>query len=376
MEIFFEMGKGFAAVAVLWLTVLAQAVFSGAVRAAPAPGVSSLEERIGRLERLNSELYRTLEEKKRAGMLREIAENVTVGGLVEVEAAADRNDLYGHSSDVVLATVSIGLDARINEHIEGRVLLLWEEEQTEPMEVDIGTVRFIDPSGASLTGGRMYLPFGVYTSHFISDPMTLELGETRRSALLAAYENDLFEVSAAFFTGAVDGAASGGGIDDFTAALTVTPAAGVIVGGAYISDLAETGADLTGLAASGGAPARAVAGYDLFLTAGTGALLFDAEYIGAASRFDPADLDADGDGRGDRPSALNVELAWNLREDLELAARYESSRELPSLPARQYGLDLTWRLRPNAALSVEYLHGRYRGGGDRDLVSTQLSIEF
>lgn len=130
-------------------------------------------------------------------------DSINLSGLIEVEAAhesydfSDTEETDTDSSDIALATVELGIDAEINKHVTGHVLLLWEEDDTEPVDLDEG---FITLSGEDvvplyLSAGKMYVPFGSFGSHFISDPITLEIGETRESAIRAGFANDMFDIS-------------------------------------------------------------------------------------------------------------------------------------------------------------------------------------
>lgn len=118
-----------------------------------------------------------------------------LGGVVEVEAGFVNEDdsAMGDSSDIALATVEIGLDAKLNKNVEAQIVLLYEDG--EDFTVDEGTITLTGPYGEFITAGKMYVPFGMFNSHFISDPLTLELGETNESAILIGYGNDVFDVS-------------------------------------------------------------------------------------------------------------------------------------------------------------------------------------
>ncbi len=83
------------------------------------------------------------------------------GGLIEVEGFTDDNDRYGDTSDIVLATVGLGLAVDLLRFVKGHLLFLWEEGGTEPMEVDVCYLSVASPHGLSVVAGRMYIPFGV-----------------------------------------------------------------------------------------------------------------------------------------------------------------------------------------------------------------------
>ena len=103
------------------LTLTLFLLFSGT---AQAEGEGSLEERIKKLEETQAELYHTLEEKKEPGLLSKITDKISLGGLIEVDAALDENDKLGDTSSITLATVELAIDAQINEKIKTHVLFL------------------------------------------------------------------------------------------------------------------------------------------------------------------------------------------------------------------------------------------------------------
>ena len=45
-----------------------------------------------------------------------------------------------------------------------------------------------DVAPVFFTGGQIYVPFGVYDTNLVSDPLTLEIGETRETAALLGFE--------------------------------------------------------------------------------------------------------------------------------------------------------------------------------------------
>jgi hypothetical protein len=108
--------------------------------------------------------------EEKENFLKALSENVTLSGLVEVEAfnASDFEDK--DSSDITLATMQLGLDVQANDWISGHILFLYEEDLTEPMDVDEASITLggTDETPAFLSVGKMYLPFGVFDSNMIS----------------------------------------------------------------------------------------------------------------------------------------------------------------------------------------------------------------
>jgi hypothetical protein len=353
-----------------------------------AASAATLEERVQALENRDAELYATLEEKKAAGLMTKIGERLSISGLIEVEAYYERLNLRTEddesSSDLVLATAQLGFEAVITEHLSAALVFLFEEDETDPPEVDEVYVAY-SRAGWFSRLGQQYVPFGEYPSHFISDPLTLELGETRETALLVGYQHELFSVSAFAFNGDAERVDGGGDpeedhLKDWGLSAKVLPAAFLELGVSFLSDLADTDTELAGEYRD------RVAGWSAFALARFAPVEVSGEVLGAVGSFDAADLDGDGDGSGDRPLAWNVELAWDLWEAVELATRLEGSRELAGAPQLQYGANASWEPWEHVSVSVEYLHGKFDddfGVGEddrkldsRDLFTTRLAVEF
>lgn len=334
--------------------------------------VLSLEGRLQQLEARQTELYHTLAEKKIAGLSEAISKNMTLSGLVEVEGSAVRQRLLDHStvsaSDLTLATVQIGLDAKVSEEVGVNLTMLFEDGGE--LEVDEAFMRFA-AGRWSLNAGRLYLPFGAFHSHFISDPLTLTLGETRQTTVLVGYEQGGVQLQTFAFNGNVDKTGSENHINDGGLRLTVTPRAGLEFGASVLSDLAEGNAELH----DGNGYARRVPGWSTYLHLQQERLGLEAEYLAAAHSFAAGDLDANADGHGDRPQTWNLEAAWALTPTVEVAARYGGSRELAEAPRHAYGADLSWSPQEATTVSLEYLRSNFDSALAAAKSSDQLILQ-
>ena len=83
--------------------------------------------------------------------------------------------MLGDISDMILATVELAIDAEINENVSGHILLLYEEDDTEEFTVDEGVITVTSSYGLSLSAGKMYVPFGVFTPTLSQTPLRLNL---------------------------------------------------------------------------------------------------------------------------------------------------------------------------------------------------------
>jgi len=176
--------------------------------------------------------------------LKNAISRLRLSGLIEVEATDDDNESTGDSSAIDLATIELGLAADINDYTKVRLIFLWEENNTEPAEVDEASITFSLPYKTELTAGKMYLPFGVFHSHFITDPQTLELGETREQAVLFSYKATTYQLSAAIYDGKIeeDGKRN---TKDYVASLILHPGHWLSFGLSYNSDLADSDGEHT-----------------------------------------------------------------------------------------------------------------------------------
>ena len=107
-----------------------------------------------------------------------------VGALIEIEAFATDSEGFteNSASDIVVATVEVGVGAQLNDYSRADVYFLYEEDDTD-LEVDVATLTFgNDESGLMLVLGQNYLPFGSFETALVNDTLVLEVAETRETA--------------------------------------------------------------------------------------------------------------------------------------------------------------------------------------------------
>lgn len=299
----------------------------------------------------------------------------TLSGLIEAEASLVHVEAGDEEDDLRLSTIQIGLEAELTPWLGGHVIGLWEEEDTEPMVIDEAVLSLTSPwqiggQTPALHLGRQYLPFGRFDSAMISDPLTLELGETHTTAGLLALSGEHWSATVGAFKGSVDDGDDG--VDSWLAAVEATPLTGVTVGASWISDLAESDAELV---ADEGLYRDEVAGWSAFVAVQHGSLGMTAEYLAAAGRFEAEQVEAGGDLTGERPEAWNLELSWQVTDQLQLAGRYEEANSYQA-DRHRYGATLSYGLCDYALVAVEYLHARAEGEDPAHTVTAQLAVEF
>lgn len=367
----------------------------------PVLAQSELEERIQRMEQQlrylegrvkSQDQVITEQERKLSEAGTQWWEGVTLSGLVEVEAmSSDNADINsatdnGDVSDIAVATVELGLEARLNDWTRASVVLLYEEDDTE-LDVDAATLTFGNPDASPLylTVGRTVVPFGRFVTHMVSDPFTLEIGETYETTALVGFESDGLYGSAFLFNGDADeegddDTISNGGLNLGYAHEGDNGSFDVSV--SYLSDLADTDA-LTDTV--GGTVSDEVAAWSAYVAYARGPFTVLGEYLAASDRFDAGDLAFD--GRGAKPSAWNVEAGYTFElagKESTVAIGYQNTEEALGLelPEERLSVGLSVAMMENTAVSFEWARDEaYETadggtGQDGDTVTAQLAVEF
>lgn len=313
-------------------------------------------------------------------------DRVQVTGLVEMEAQASTTfEDDDHASDLVLATVEVGIAAQVTPWVGAEVVLLYEDDGGTALDVDVGAITLAPPHGPwAVTAGQFYLPFGTFETHMVTDPLTLELGETRESALMAGFVNGGLAAVAYGFNGENDP----GGDDDigsWGATLGYgVEGSGVAVAGqvGYLSNLGDSDALQEALDPT--APGRAEVGaWFASAVVSGGRFTVIAEYLAAAETFAPGELDS---SRA-KPHGWNLEagVGFDLsgREaTYALGVQGTADALALGLPKERILTALSLALFPDTTLSLEWAHDRdyprgQGGTGNRaETVTAQVAVAF
>lgn len=301
-----------------------------------------------------------------------LIKGVSFSGLVEVEGSYVDND-GDSSSDLSLATFELDLEARVTDWLSAHAVLLYEEDGDDELLVDEAYIRMKKEDMPFFAeAGRMTQAFGNFATGMISDPLTLELGETKHHASLrVGYEADPLTASLALLKGDVQKA----GKDDINTFVAAIGAAGEVnesfrygLGASYISNIADTDGLQDAYEPYGHETSEFVGGYSVYGIAGIGSFEFRAEYLTAADAF------SDGDLAGMQPQACNFEIGYDFPLPLHLALRYAGADDFEV--EKQYGATLAYDLAEEATLALEYLHMKNEDRTKSDMVTLQLAMEF
>lgn len=325
----------------------------------------------------------TLAAEEKTDLVKSFADTVDISLLIEAEASCESAG-DTDAGDIALATFELGLDAVINEMVSASATMLWEENDTEPIDLDCAVITLggTDDIPVSLTMGKLYAPFGAYESYFVSDPLVLEMGEARESAALVSVPLGIAQFQAGAFNGDLDEEGEDDDVGDFFASASLAPTEGMLLGVSWISDIGEGDVleeAITGFAetsATNTLPAPAYekeAGFAAYAYAELGCFCIKCEYMSALDDYQAGTLS----DSTVKPNAWNAELAYAATEKIELAAKMEGSDDFLDFPETQYGACVGYALNGNTTVSLEYLRGEFEGSDDdRDLATLQVAVEL
>ncbi len=342
----------------------------------PALAQTSVEERLQRMEQRIEQLEqrvaaqeRTIMEKdKRISELEAPGDGwfdkVEVSGAVEVEAAHEKSYEGESSNGLDAATVDVAVAARVNAWTAADVALTMDDDGK--IEVDEAFVTLAPPDSAlSLIAGRQGLPFGVYESGMVSDPLTMDLGDTADDAIQLAFGADGLSAAAFLFKGEND---RGGDnrIENFGVSASYAlerDGTSFVLGLSWINDIGESGV-LSEIEERG---SGMVAGGAASLVAEFAGMTVIAEYVTAMDEFTPGELSFGPTGKGAKPSAWMMEAAYGFElggRPTTVALGYQGTEEAASLdlPRNRFMVGLSVELAEALSLGVEWSRDRDYGG--------------
>ena len=343
------------------------------------------------LQQQDEELEKTRSDQEQlthfADRLKLIGEHIKIGGLVEVEIGFAEDYDGNNESDIVLATMALDIDIDLHKYVKAHILLLWEEDDTEPVDLDEGYIVLgnTEHFPLYLQVGKLYVPFGNFESHMISDPLTLELGEARESAVIIGLDFNGLYAGAYAFNGDIDESGDDDEIKCFglnAGYAFENETFGLAIGMGWINSIGDSdalGDTLPGEIKDyvGGLTAHAIFSWQ--------GLQLIGEYLGATDDFEIDELEFK--GAGAEPETWNIELGYTFEisgHETVVALAYQGSDEALALelPEERYLGTFGIGLIDGLSLAVEYAHDEdydEKDGGtgeSADTVTLQMALEF
>nr|CRH05427.1 Conserved exported protein of unknown function [Candidatus Magnetococcus massalia] len=216
------------------------------------------------------------------------SDKITISGTVEVDATTGENFAGVDNADLDVATAELSIDAQVAKQVSANVTLLYEESAgavATQLDVDGATITIKDESVTPfyLTAGLMTLPFGVYETGTMSDPLTLELTETGDTAVLVGVDYMGFHADVYGFNGSSTKTGDEEKINKFGANLAYTlsqDAFTLNIGAGYLSGIEDSDGISGALGADNANMTDHVDAWNLHANVAMGPVTLSAEYVG------------------------------------------------------------------------------------------------
>ncbi|MCB1614857.1 MAG: LbtU family siderophore porin, partial [Pseudomonadales bacterium] len=301
-------------------------------------------------------------------------------------------------SDMTVASVEMELAVSVNPYTTAVITALYEEDDSN-LDIDTAFIHFgnTDKTPFSLTLGQQYLPFGLYESSMINDPLTLEIAETRETAAVLSWAHKGFTANLYAFNGDIDhDSTSNDVIHNFGGRLGYyNDTAGIGID--YINNLADSDAisDLLSDFSGGQILRDNIEAHTLhaYLEMGDTRLVAEMLSSGGFSQNDVTRINTDagmiaaGSSVQKSPEAWQLELSHRLeafnREWVGALSAQETDDTLfLGLPRKRHSISFGTEVVENIGLSLEYFRDHdysVAKGGTGEKANNllfQLSTEF
>ena len=322
--------------------------------------------------------------------LEKIGDRVSIHGSIDAELRFLGEYGGERTSEIAIDTVDVELGVKLTEWARALALFKVDENDAYVDEAYL-TLGKTDDMPFFLRVGRLVAPFGDNSGNMVQDPFTQSLGEIIGGAGVIGYDGGGFTAAVFAYNGVdetgdderINGVGAAAGYErEWENGFFFGVGAGIvnniasadgIEGMLPLTDDGET--RLTDM----------VAGFNLHADAGFGSFWAIAEYTTALGGFHADDL-AFG-GRGARPAALNVELAYITEiagHETTFAVGFQKTWESAALylPEFRYSASVAVTLADGLTLTVEgFIDKDYDeaddGTGDHgNGFTTQLSYDF
>ncbi|MDM8566964.1 LbtU family siderophore porin [Candidatus Halobeggiatoa sp. HSG11] len=314
---------------------------------------------------------------------KEVLTGVTVSGFVQTEIRYNNDYDDVDSSDIAVDEINFTIEGQAHKFAKATLSFKYEEDST-PLEIDNAYLTLTSDSPLYLEIGQLYVPFGNFSSHMVTDPLT-KFAEARESAAKFGMETGGFYGSVYGFNGVTQDDARNT-IDHYGMNLgfgQTTDSMSFDVGVGYISDIGDSGS-LEGIVENA-VDYDYVDGVNVYANLNVGALSFMSEYITALDNFKDQHLAFN--GAGAEPKACNAEVGFNFNlagYDTTFAIGYQTTEEALALqlPEERVIGVLSAGIYTNTSLSLEYAlnedYSKDEGGTGEDSSSVilQLAVQF
>ncbi len=306
-----------------------------------------------------------------------INEFVSLSGSIEGDYKLGKDFQGDHSSEFVLDTVELIFDLKVTDWATGKIVVDYDGDDEDRFYLDEANITLgkTETVPFFLTGGKIYAPFGDFSTNMIQDPLTQTLGEINPKGVIAGFEKAGFTATVFSYNGMDENSDpaddNNDTINGFGASLAYSyeeEDRGFKVGGAWVNNIADS-ATITDYLEDGGVSSISdqVPGLALFLGGNYKGFSLQTEYVTALDSFDVSEIaygptePPDAVRFAAEPAAWNSELAYTTSiadKETVFAIGYQKSWESVALelPENRYIASAAIVIFDGTTLAFEYFH--------------------
>ena len=328
-------------------------------------------------------------EKEEGGL--KIGEMLTLSGSIEGDFIVAEDFAGNSSSEFNLDTVELILDLKASEWAKGKIVIDYDGDD-EDLYIDEANITLggNEAFPLFLTAGKIYAPFGDFSTNMIQDPFTQTLGEINEEGAIAGFEKNGFTASVFAYNG-VDEVGDDSTVNGYGASIAYAYEQDDLTlrgGAGWVSNLADADgiADMLPRSEDDDIVLHdATTGLNLFAGAQYKGVSLFSEYTTALDSFQTGDLSfASG---GAEPKAWNTELAYTTAlagKETVFALGYQKTWESLGLelPEYRYSVSGAMGIFEGTTVILEYYYDEdytvEDGGTDGNGYgfTTRLAYEF
>lgn len=367
------------------------------IQTPPATGQTvSEEEQARHKSMIEEEVARQVKEK---GSGPNINQFVSLSGSIEGDYKLGKEFSGDHYSEFVLDTVELIMDVKVTDWATGKIVIDYDGDDEDRFYLDEAhiTLGKTENFPFFLTGGKIYAPFGDFSTNMIQDPLTQQLGEINPKGVIAGYEKNGFTATVFSYNGMNEGGdpadTDNDTINGFGASLAYSyeqEDRAFNAGIAWVNNIADS-STITDYLEDNGIYSvyDQVPGLALNLGGKYKAFSLTTEYVTALDSFDVTEVafNAPEIAVGAEPSAWNSELAYTtsiLDKETVFAVGYQKSWEAVALelPEHRYIASAAIVIFDGTTLAFEYYHDEDYSlsdggtGNSGNGFTTRLAYEF
>lgn len=303
-----------------------------------------------------------------------------IGGTIQLEGVYRHPDEGDRAAGVGVGQAELVVEAELNDWIGAGATLLYEEEdigleEAEQVALDSASLTIGPPEGSwFFSAGQQYVPFANWPPALISDPLTLQLGETNELALQLGLSSGGLHGSIFGFYGDED---QNGGYGAAIGYLLERGEAEFGLNLSYISDIGVSGALQEVIADTRGR--HSVPGWTARTELRYANAVLTGEYLASLGHFVAREVEYA--GRGAQPSSWLLEAACAVRlagREVTVVVGYQGTEEARALklPTRRLLAGLSVELATWFSPALEWARDEDYANQQVSTTTVQLAVAF